>query len=160
MKAYTHYLFSLGASLALLSLFRQLDLGATVMVLWLSLSINFLVDVLGHASRDGNPTRTWITHSVLTAPVWGALIAWVSLAAIWQSSATAPPRNEVGLWAAMGALISCEHLFLDSLTQAGIYSFRRRIALAHFRFDNVALNLGFALLGAILTAVSLGLLPR
>ncbi|MGA2199193.1 MAG: DUF1286 domain-containing protein [Nitrososphaerales archaeon] len=156
MKAITHHLFSAGVSLELLSLLRPLGLGPIVMVLWLSLSINYLIDLLGHVSRNGNPTRTWVTHSIFTAPLWGALIAVLSIAALSQASGSGLFRDTLRFWPAVGVLISEEHLFLDSLTQAGIYSWRRRIAIAHFRYDNLALNLGFALLGASLIAAALG----
>lgn len=157
MKAVTHYLFSAGVSLGLLSLSRSLNLGTAILALWLSLSINYIVDALGHVSRDGNPTRTWLTHSIVTAPLWGAAVAVASITVLSQASGSSTPWNTLAPWTAMGALISAGHLFLDSLTQAGIYSLRRRIAIAHFRYDNLALNLGFSLLGALLLALTLGL---
>lgn len=157
MKALTHYIFSAGISLGLLSLSHELSLGSTMMALWLSLSVNYLIDLIGHASRRGSPTRTWVTHSVVTAPFWGSLVAIVSVAAISKASGSDPLLAVLGFWAFMGILISEGHLFLDSLTQAGIYSWKKRIAIAHFRYDNVALNIGFALLGAVLIAVALGL---
>jgi hypothetical protein len=156
MKALTHYLFSIGVSLGLLSFSRTLMPGSIVMVLWLSLSINYLIDVLGHVSRKGNPTRTWMTHSVLTAPIWGALVAAISLDAASRASGSGPAWESLALWAFMGVLVSEEHLFLDSLTEAGVYASKRRIAIAHFNYDNIALNTGFALLGVLLIAVSLG----
>ena len=156
MKALTHYIFSAGVSLGLLSLAHELDLASTLMALWLALSVNYLLDLLGHVSRKGNPTRTWVTHSIVTAPFWGALVAIVSLAAASQASGSFPVLSASGFWTIMGVLISGEHLFLDSLTQAGVYSWKKRIAVAHFRYDNPALNLGFALLGAVLIVVALG----
>jgi len=156
MKALTHYLFSTGVSFGLLSLSHALMSGSIVMALWLSLSINYLIDVLGHVSRKGNPTRTWATHSVLTAPVWGAIVAAVSLYAASKVSGSGLLWEPLALWAFMGVLVSGEHLFLDSLTEAGIYASKGRIAIAHFNYDNIALNVGFALLGVFLIAVSLG----
>jgi hypothetical protein len=55
----------------------------------------------------------------------------------------------------MGILVSEEHLFLDSLTEAGVYALKRRIAIAQFNYDNMTLNIGFALLGVLLITVSL-----
>jgi Protein of unknown function (DUF1286) len=156
MKALTHYLFSTGISFALLSLSRSLDLSSILIALWLSLSVNYLIDALGHLSRNGNPTRTRVTHSVFTAPFWGAAVAIASLMILSHPSGSGPALYVLGFWTSMGVLISEEHLFLDSLTQAGVYSWRRRIAIAHFRYDNVALNLGFALLGALLIVAILG----
>jgi Protein of unknown function (DUF1286) len=156
MKALTHYLFSTGVSFGLLSLSHALMLGSIAMALWLSLSINYLIDVLGHVSRRGNPTRTWLTHSVLTAPVLGALIAAISLDAASRALGSGPLSEPLALWAIMGALVSEGHLFLDSLTEAGVYALKRRIAIAHFNYDNMTLNVGFALLGVLLITVSLG----
>jgi len=126
------------------------------LALWLSLAINYLIDVLGHVSRRGNPTRTWLTHSVITAPVLGALIAAISLDAASLVLGFGLPGEPLALWAIMGALVSEEHLFLDSLTEAGVYALKRRIAIAHFNYDNAPLNIGFALLGVLLITVSLG----
>lgn len=155
MKALTHYLFSTGVSFGLLSLSHTLMSSSVVMALWLSLSINYLIDVLGHVSRRGNPTRTWVTHSVLTAPIWGALVAAITLEAALRISGSGSSWEPLALWAFMGVLVSEEHLFLDSLTEAGINVPKGRIAIAHFNYDNIALNIGFALLGVLLITVSM-----
>jgi hypothetical protein len=156
MKALPHYLFSTGVSFGLLSLSHALMPGSIGMALWLSLSINYLIDVLGHVSRNGNPTRTWLTHSVLTAPILGALVAAISLDAALRAFGSGPSLEPLALWTFMGALVSEEHLFLDSLTESGVYALKRRIAIAHFNYDNMALNIGFALLGVLLITVALG----
>jgi len=156
MKAITHYLFSTGVSFTLISLSHAPDLSSILMALWLSLSINYLIDLLGHLSRNGNPTRTRVTHSIFTAPFWGAAVAIASLTVLSQASGPGPSLYVLGFWTSVGVLVSEEHLFLDSLTQAGVYSWKRRIAIAHFRYDNVALNLGFALLGALLIVATFG----
>ena len=156
MKALTHYLFSTGVSFGALSLSHTLTPGSIVMALWLSTSINYLIDVLGHVSRSCNPTRTWLTHSVLTAPVLGALVAAASLDTASRALGSGSPWESLALWTLMGSLVSEEHLFLDSLTEAGVYALKRRIAIAHFNYDNMALNIGFALLGVLLITASLG----
>jgi len=156
MKELTHYLFSTGISFVLLSLAHAMSLGPVVLALWLSLSVNYVIDVLGHASRDGRPARTRLTHSLFTAPLWGGAVAAASLAVASRAYAPGPGLAGLVLWTAMGVLVSEEHLFLDGLTQAGVYAWSRRMALAHFRYDNPLLNLGFALLGALLIAVALG----
>jgi hypothetical protein len=156
LKAVTHYLFSIGVSLGLLSLAGQLALWSTAMAIWLSVAINYLIDVVGHVSRDGRPTRMPLTHSVLTAPLWGLLISIASLGALTHLPNPASSSGEDLFWALMGMLVSGEHLFLDSLTQAGIYGRRGRMAIAHFSYDNAALNIGFALLGVLLILFALG----
>ena len=155
MKALTHYLFSTGVSFGLLSLTHTLISGSIMMALWLSLSINYPIDVLGHVSRNGNPMRTWLTHSVLTAPILGALVAAASLDATSRAFGSGPSWEPLALWTFMGTLVSEEHLFLDSLTEAGVYALKRRIAIAQFNYDNMTLNIGFALLGVLLITVSL-----
>jgi len=155
MKALTHYLFSTGVSFGLLSLTHTLISGSIMMALWLSLSINYLIDVLGHVSRNGNPMRTWLTHSVLTAPILGALVAAASLDATSRAFGSGPSWEPLALWTFMGTLVSEEHLFLDSLTEAGVYALKRRIAIAQFNYDNMTLNIGFALLGVVIITVSL-----
>jgi Protein of unknown function (DUF1286) len=155
MKEITHYVFSTGASFAVLSFGRQLTPATILMALWLSLSINYLIDVLGHFSKNGKPTRTWFTHSVITAPFWGALVAAASLIVVANIRLSFTFAEDTWFWLSVGVLVSAEHLLLDSLTQAGVYSLKGRIAIAHFRYDNVALNLGFALLGVLLIVISL-----
>ncbi len=156
LKALTHYLFSTGVSFGLLSLSHAVMPGLIGLALWLSLSINYLIDALGHVSRGGNPTRTWLTHSMLTAPILGALVAAISLAAASRAFGSGASPEPLALWTSMGILVSEEHLFLDSLTEAGVYALKRRIAIAHFNYDNTALNIGFALLGVLLITLSLG----
>jgi len=122
--------------------------------LWLSLSVNYAIDALGH-SNAGNPTRTRLTHSVFTAPLFGALVASVSTYVYLQALAFRLQFLVLGLWTAAGVLIALGHLFLDSLTQAGVYRWRGRIAIAHFKYDNPILNIGFTLagLGLIILAI-------
>ena len=157
MKALTHYLFSMGASLCLLSVMHNLDIHSISMAVWVSFSVNYLIDLLGHVSKNGRPVRSWLTHSVVTAPLWGALVATVSITAALRVSHMGFSWGVTGFWSLMGVLVSEEHLFLDSLTQAGVYALGRRIAIAHFRYDNTTLNLGFALLGTVLIIAALGL---
>lgn len=67
---------------------------------------------------------------------------------------TEPKASVMVLWASIGALIALGHLLLDSLTGAGVYFTRNRIALAHFKYDNLALNLAFIVAGILLVGVS------
>lgn len=157
MKAVTHYLFSTGVSLGLVSSSGSLDLRTAAFALWLSLAVNYFIDALGHITRDGRPARTRLTHSMLTAPLWGAVVSLASSLALSRVPGLTLPSGTLIAWTFLGVLVSEEHLFLDSLTQAGIYGWRRRIAIAHFRYDSVPLNFGFALIGAVLIAAAFGL---
>ena len=71
MKAITHYTFSAGASVYALSELGLLSWHSIAIALWLSLAVNYSIDALGH-SNAGTPSRTRLTHSVFTAPLWGA----------------------------------------------------------------------------------------
>lgn len=122
-----------------------------------------MIDRAGHSrrtigGRPSIPVRAWRTHSVYTAPLWGGLVGVLTALAylalkqwpgglgdIWQPW----PVFVFGL---LGAYASYTHLFLDSLTEAGIYTKRnRRVALAHFRYNNGPLNFG-VILGSVLVA--------
>ncbi|MDG6926374.1 MAG: DUF1286 domain-containing protein [Nitrososphaerota archaeon] len=159
MKEITHYVFSTGASLYALSVLGLLTWPAGAASVWLSISVNYVIDLLGHSNR-GHPSRTRLTHSVLTAPFWGASISFVSVVIFAWLTSSKTEVQTVMLWAVAGALVAMGHLFLDSLTQAGVYYWKHRMAIAHFRYDNPALNGSFALfgLGLIILAVVPGAL--
>jgi len=153
MKALTHYTFSVGASFYALSLLGTLSVYTAIAAFWLSWSVNLVVDALGH-SMTGPPARTMLTHSVFTAPLWGAAIALASVSVFSRLVAWNPPFAELEFWAAFGSLIAMGHLFLDSMTQAGIYYWRNRVAIAHMRYDNPALNVALILAGLALVAMA------
>ncbi len=49
-----------------------------------------------------------------------------------------------------GAVVAWAHLFLDSMTDRGVYFITRRFTLAHFGSGNSLLNAGFLVFGLIL----------
>lgn len=156
MKAKTHYVFSAGAGLYILSLTGTLSIGSAILVVWLSFVVNFLIDALGHSrGKTGNPSRTLLTHSVFTAPLWGAASGYLTVYALSRVEGPSTDTTYLALWTAVGAFIAFGHLFLDSLTQAGVYYWRSRIAIAHFAYDNPLLNAGFILIGAGLCLLAL-----
>lgn len=150
MKALTHYVFSTGSAFYVLSALGQRSAAWFLLALWLSLSVNFLIDLMGHGLRPGRPKRSLLTHSVATAPLWGAFIG-ASSAALYSPSAAI----QLALWGAFGSFVAFTHLFLDSLTEGGVYLIRHRIAIAHFRYNNVLLNGGFLALGLALAILGL-----
>jgi membrane-bound metal-dependent hydrolase YbcI (DUF457 family) len=154
LKEFTHYVFSAGLAFYALSVLRNLDAYSLVLALWLSFSVNYAIDILGHVTRDGKPSRSWFTHSVFTAPVWGGLLGGFTLAAIFGLLKLRPTPAEFALWVVLGMVVAIGHLLLDSLTEAGIFFTRRRIALAHFSYRNTPLNLGFVVAGICLTVAS------
>jgi hypothetical protein len=155
LKEVTHYLFSIGLSLYVLSTLHNLDARSLTMAVWLSFSVNFIIDLLGHVSRQGAPSRSWVTHSVFTAPMWGGAVGGLTLAAITSVLALRHFWTAITFWIIVGAIVAVGHLLLDSLTGAGVYFMRRRIALAHFSYDSQILNLGFIALGICLAVASL-----
>ena len=151
MKELTHYAFSAGASLYCLSVLGQLSLLSISVALWLSFSVNYTIDALGH-SMFGTPSRTRLTHSVFTAPLWGALISSTSIYILSREVSSGPLVAVLGFWTGAGVLVSLGHLFLDCMTEAGVYYWRGRVAIAHFRYDNAPLNAGFIFAGLGLAA--------
>jgi hypothetical protein len=148
MKALTHYVFSIGMGVLVSERLGYFSFIDVVLVVWLGLAVNVVIDVFGHGLRGGVGNRSFLTHSVFTAPVWGGAVAVLSV--------YVPVRFQVlpiGLWEAvfivvMGVLIAYSHLFLDALTEGGVYWGRRRVALAHMRYNNRILNAVFLLIGA------------
>ena len=52
--------------------------------------------------------------------------------------------------AGLGTTLAYSHLLLDALTEGGVYLGRRRVALAHLRYNNLILNGAFATFGVLL----------
>jgi hypothetical protein len=102
----------------------------------------------------GTPSRTRLTHSIFTAPLWGALVSWTSVYVFSQALYSSQQIAVFGFWTVAGVLIAMGHLLLDSMTQAGVYYWRNRIALSHFKYDNLALNAGFVLVGLGLASLA------
>ena len=150
MKAVTHNIFSFGLNIFLLSKTGHLSAISLLVALWLTFAVNTLIDVFGHRRKNDVPVRSFVTHSVFTAPLWGALVGIATI--ILPYSVFSLPADSAFelLGAGLGVAIAYTHLLLDALTQAGVYLGRRRIAIAHMSYDNPALNLAFIVLGLLL----------
>lgn len=154
MKSLTHNLFSAGLGLYFVSRFGLPPLLELLLVAWLSLAINWIIDTLGHTRARGIPVRTFVTHSIFTAPLWGGLVG-VATIVVPRSVLNIDVSSTVTLLAiTTGVMIAYLHLFLDALTEAGVYLGRGRIAIAHFSYSNPLINLGFMIIGVILLIVS------
>ena len=147
MKILTHVVFGAGAVVVLLP-WLPLDLRYLLAVAS-SILVNLAIDRLGHTMHGRFVARSPLTHSVLTAPVWGGAIGYV----LWAGEAGigAAVAGLEFTFVAAGVVVAVAHLLLDSLTERGVYLVTGRVALAHFRSDNGALNwlsvaLGLALL--------------
>lgn len=150
MKSITHDVFSLGVGLYVAYYLERPPVLLFLLVVWLALAVNEVIDVLGHVPRLGRPVRSFWTHSVFTAPAWGAATALASayiVGSLLGRGFTAPQMLFV---VGLGILVAYSHLLLDALTEGGVFLGRRRFALAHFRYDNVLLNGAFAALGVLL----------
>lgn len=170
MKLITHYTFSIGlivllASIALYPGLRVLDDLETV--IWLGYFVNLFVDRVGHRKQITKygqiPVRTPLTHSVTTAPIWGFLLGFLSGVGVYvgniyiQNMFSTVAGVDIstligfGVWAGvMGIIVAYSHLFADSFTMAGIFVRGHRWALAHLRYDNPLLNIGFIGLGVLM----------
>ena len=142
----THYVFGFGTAVALSPTFPAEV--RVYLAIALSLLVNLAIDELGHVTRKGFISRSPLTHSIFTAPLWGGAIGYV----VWRGS------SELGLAAGglewlfilLGAAVAWSHLLLDSMTERGVFLFTQRIALAHFGSRNVLLNGLFIVLGIVL----------
>lgn len=147
LKMLTHIVFSAG----LLASFLSLSVGAPgnfALGIVLSLLVNYVIDELGHDNRDGMSVRSSLTHSVFTAPMWGAGAAYV----LWLSGSALGLVGPGFEWLIMvsGVLSAYSHLLLDSITEGGVYFLTKRIAIAHFSHSNPALNAVFVAVGLLL----------
>lgn len=159
-KSVTHNVFSAGLCIFAVVFFGAFLPVSLLLAVWLSFSVNFVIDVLGHSKRARGPVRSWTTHSVFTAPLWGASPGVLTAAFVAGTLQLAPADDLLELSAVLGALAGLSHLFLDSLTEGGVFLWRRRrIALAHLGNGGVLLNATFSFLGILLVvAAGYGLL--
>jgi len=109
------------------------------------------MDHLGHERKGFWTRRTWVTHSIFTGSALGIVLG--ILLAFGFQYANLPFSFVV--FALQGFVSALSHLFLDVITEGGIFIFTKRFALAHFRYNNPFLNTGFALLGIFLLVLSL-----
>ncbi len=124
------------------------------MVAWLSLAINWVIDILGHTKSGGIPIRTFVTHSIFTAPLWGGLVGVATIFVPHIVLNIDVSSTVTFLIITAGMIIACLHLFLDALTEGGVYLGRGRIAIAHFRYNNFLINLSFIIIGAFFLIIS------
>jgi hypothetical protein len=159
MRSATHGFFSVGVGLftaSAIHLYLPLSL---LLGAWLGACIGFVIDILGHSPRGNRQVRSWVTHSLVTAPLWGVLLG---VATTFVLTNPLPPMSMnplLELSIVLGIVAAYSHLLLDALTEGGVYGVgRRRVALAHFGNDNLLLNWSFILLGIVLASAGLGLL--
>lgn len=151
MKALTHDIFSLGVGLYLvLHLEHPPALAHLLLVVWLAFVTNWLIDALGHVTGGIVPVRSFWTHSFFTAPALGVIAALPSIYFAGIITGQTLTAYQAFFAAGLGAVLAYSHLLLDALTEGGVYLVRRRVALAHMRYDNQILNGAFAAIGLLL----------
>jgi membrane-bound metal-dependent hydrolase YbcI (DUF457 family) len=146
MKLHTHYVFSTGlltffGTLLTHHFYTSLFFSGAVAVLG-----NTLIDRFGHEIRSvyGREMvrRTPLTHTLPRSAVWGFIPALVLTLLYYYAYNYA---NEELLFLALVSLLNGpSHMLLDVFTERGIYVKRngkwKRFALAHFSYDNPAVN--------------------
>ena len=139
----THTAFGAGVAAVLIPILP--DLARLYIAITVSLLVNPVIDGLGHLTRGPHIARSPLTHSIFTAPLWGGAVGYL----LWTGWRTLVGPVD-GLEEAMvvaGVVVAMAHLLLDSMTERGVYFLSGRIALAHFRSGNGALNVFFLLAG-------------
>ena len=99
--------------------------------------------------------RSFWTHSIFTAPVWGIALAVASVYLLDVVIGQSMTASQTFFAAGLGTVLAHSHLLLDALTEGGVYLGRRRVALAHLRYNNVILNGAFAFAGLLLILAAL-----
>jgi hypothetical protein len=150
LKAVTHLAFSVGVGVFLVCRIEGPTLLYLALTAWLAFATNEAIDMLGHFSRGGTPVRSFWTHSVFTAPLWGILVALATVYFLDRVIGFGMPALQALLLYALSVIIAYSHLLLDALTEGGIFLGKRRVALAHFRYNNPIVNGAFAALGVLL----------
>jgi hypothetical protein len=151
MKLRTHYVFSSG----LLTLLNSLLLNDIVEIIAIagviSVITNNVIDSLGHEIKGKYISRTPMTHTIPRSMGWGLLTSMpivLALHFLFHS-----PFEILLITAMDGVVAGLSHMFLDIFTEKGIFhkvdGKWRRIALAHFSYDNPFAN-GLAMLLGIL----------
>lgn len=150
MKSLTHNLFSIGLCFYSLSHSGVPLPQGFLLAVWLSFAINSVIDILGHTGRGSHPVRSLLTHSVFTAPLWGGFVAVASIVIPFSILKIGIGPSWTLLALGAGLLVSYAHLFLDALTEGGVFLGRGRIAIAHFSYNSPLLNVAFSMIGLVI----------
>lgn len=142
MKLQTHYIFSMGL-LTLLGTLLTRDFGFSLFFSSITAVLgNAIIDKAGHEIRGGFIRRTPLTHTLPRSAVWGSLPA-IGLSVL-SYYLYGHLSSEVLTLVLISPLNGLSHMFLDAFTEKGIYIKRNgkweRFALAHFSYDNPAVN--------------------
>jgi len=150
MKLRTHYVFSLG----LLFLIDSLIVGSSLYLLILtgiiSVVANNVIDFLGHEVKGKYIARTPRTHTIPRSIGWGLLVTLPIGITLYYLY---PDYYLIYIIVLDGLIVGLSHMLLDIFTERGIYhkvnGKWKRIALAHFSYNNPFAN-GLVILVGIL----------
>ena len=152
MQLRTHYIFSFG----LLTLLNFILLSGSPLLVVIagviSIFINNIIDTLGHEIKGEYISRTPTTHTVPRSVGWGLLGSVpfaLALHFVFHS-----PIMLILITFMDGAVAGLSHMLLDIFTEKGIYhkvdGRWKRIALAHFSYNNPFANGLATLLGILM----------
>jgi len=123
LKAITHDLFSVGVGLYLLvRIYGPSSPLYLLLAVWLAFITNRVIDGLGHSTRGGMSVRSFWTHSIFTAPVWGIAFAVASVYLLDVVIGQNMTASQTLFAAGLGAVLAYSHLLLDALTEGGSIS--------------------------------------
>ena len=145
MRLSTHYIFSAGLISLALMLTKELSFTEVLAIsFFVSFIGNKIIDGLGHEIANYNgktyPRRTPLTHTVPRSVAWGLITVLPIIATLYYF-------NMIPLFLPVliaGLIVGPSHMFLDIFTEAGIYAKKngkwKRVAFAHFSYDNAFVN--------------------
>ena len=142
MELRTHSVFSFGLLVLLDFILISKSPELVIITGVVSIFTNSVIDYLGHEIRGEYIVRTPTTHTVPRSIGWGLLSSApfaIVLYFLFHS-----PIELILVTFMDGAVAGLSHMLLDIFTEKGIYhkvnGKWRRIALAHFSYDNPFAN--------------------
>ena len=155
MKLATHYIFSAGLISLVLMFMNELSFPYVFLIsFFISFVGNRVIDNLGHEMvSNGNkryPRRTPLTHTVLRSVLWGIAVVIPLLFILYFFG----ELRFFFLILVAGLLVGPSHMILDIFTEAGIYAKKdgkwKRVAFAHFAYDDPFINGISSVLGLLM----------
>jgi len=159
VKLRTHHVFTFG----LLTLFDSILLNDSLVIIVIagviSVVTNNVIDTLGHEIKGEYISRTPTTHTIPRSMGWGLLTSVPVILALHFLFHS--PIELILITALDGVVAGLSHMLLDIFTEKGIFhkvdGKWRRIALAHYSYNNPFANGLATLLGILMLFASLKL---
>jgi len=155
----THYVFSFGLLTLLDFILISKSPELVIITGVVSIFTNSVIDTLGHEIKGEYIARTPTTHTVPRSIGWGLLSSAPFAIVLYYLFHS--PIELILVTFMDGAVAGLSHMLLDIFTEKGIYhkvdGKWRRIALAHFSYNNPFANGLAFLLGILMLFASLKL---